>query len=524
MELILNNLKVPIEDDRLSAYQKLITGKLGLSPFNFKVIKILKKSLDARDKSQFYYNLNVLVSVQDSYPNRGNYPVVKNEPVPEQAGKQLKDQPIIIGFGPAGIFAALTFIEQGIKPFVFERGKKIEERHQDIESFIKNKELNPESNIQFGEGGAGAYSDGKLTTRTKETGYVNKVLQTFIRFGAPEEISYINKPHLGTDVLKTIIKNIRAYIIENGGKIYYQSKLTDLIIENNTATGVVINNQDKHSSATIILATGHSARDTYELLHNKGITLEQKAFAVGTRIEHPAELINEMQYGQKYKNFPGLGAATYATTYNNPQTKRGVFSFCMCPGGEVINASSEEGLLTVNGMSNSTRSSQFSNSAIVVNVRPEDFASDHPLAGIEFQRQVEKKSFEAGNKTWLAPAQNLKDFLAENKSNQLITNSNRIGTFSCELKDFLPEFIVTELTNAFSFWQHRLPAFVSDQAILIGVETRTSSPVRICRQENGESLNIKNLYPIGEGSGYAGGITSSAIDGIKVVGKIVLSS
>lgn len=520
MELILNNLKVAIEEDSRDTYQQLLAKKLSLPISDFKLIRIIKKSLDARDKNQFYYNLNLLASVPDNYANKKNFPVHEEKNVKKELKRQFKDQPIIIGFGPAGIFAALNFLEYGIKPIIFERGKKIDDRHQDIENFIKNKVLCPESNVQFGEGGAGTYSDGKLTTRTKETGYVNKVLQTFIRFGTPEEIAYINKPHLGTDILKKIIKNIRNHIIENGGQIHYQAKLTDLIIKNNIVTGVIINNKDQYYSSTVILAIGHSARDTYELLHSKGLALEQKPFAIGTRIEHPAELINEMQYGQKYKNFPGLGAATYALTYNNPKTKRGVFSFCMCPGGEVINAASEDKHLVVNGMSNSQRSSKFSNSAIVVTVRPEDFNSDHPLAGIEFQRKIEKKAFAAGD-NWSVPAQNLKDFLQGTKSEQLIANSCRIETIPSKLEQFLPNFIIEELTKAFTYWQQRLPIFISEQAILIGAETRTSSPVKITRQDNGETINIKNLYPIGEGSGYAGGITSSAIDGIKVVEKIV---
>ncbi|MBU0672739.1 MAG: dehydrogenase [Candidatus Margulisbacteria bacterium] len=423
----------------------------------------------------------------------------------------MSDRPIIIGFGPAGMFAALTFLAYGIKPVVFERGKRVEERLQDIRKFEQEGVLDPESNAQFGEGGAGTYSDGKLTTRIKETGYVAKVLETFVEHGAPAEIAYLNKPHLGTDQLSAIVKDIREYIVSSGGEINFQSKVTDLIVEGDTLKGVMVNGQ-KHFSTTVILAIGHSARDTFQLLRDKGVGLEQKPFAVGVRIEHPAELINLMQYGEKYQNHPKLGPAEYALAAG------GVYSFCMCPGGEMINAASEPGKQALNGMSNSKRNGQFSNAAIVAAVTTEDFGSSDPMAGIEFQRQMEAKAYIDG---WKAPAQNLMDFLNGTKSSKIIPNSYKLGTVSTELNKMLPEFISSKLAAAFKQWAERFPLFVSERAVLLLPETRTSSPVRILRNNERRSVSLATLYPVGEGSGYAGGITSSAVDAIKTVEAIL---
>ncbi|MFH1825727.1 MAG: FAD-dependent protein [bacterium] len=511
MKLILHNIKVTIEGDDPAVYRPLALKKLGVKNEDLQELAVLKKSLDARDKNQFYYNLSLSVTVSNTYRNKKRFPQIKKKPPDFEPTNELVDRPIIIGFGPAGIFAALTFLEHGIKPIIFERGKKIEERMADIDSFEKNKELDPDSNVQFGEGGAGAYSDGKLTSRIKETGYVAKVLQTFINFGAAEKIAYINKPHLGTDKLRKIIKRIREHIIESGGEINFQSKVTDLIFEAGQLKGVEINHGQEHNSSTIILAIGHSARDTYQLLHEKEVSLEQKPFALGVRIEHPAELINLMQYGEKYKNHPKLGAADYFLTAD------GVFSFCMCPGGEIINASSEAGHLSLNGMSYSTRKTAYSNAAIVAQVSTENFGSDHPLAGIELQRKIEQKAFF----DWQAPAQNLTDFLKAVKSEKIGHNSYKMGTVSAELNNLLPDFAYNKLVAAFKHWQGRFPLFVSDKAVLLAPETRTSSPVRILRNPDRQSVSHPTLYPVGEGAGYAGGITSSAVDAIKTVEQIL---
>jgi len=429
----------------------------------------------------------------------------------------FKDRPIIIGFGPAGMFAALELIDYGIKPLIFERGKKIEERAVDVQRFSKERELNPESNIQFGEGGAGSYSDGKLFSRKKNSEYVNKVLDAYIKFGAPEQIRYISKPHLGTDVLCKIVRNIRNYILERGGEIFYSSKMTDMLISEGKALGVVINGEKEYRSSAIYLAVGHSARDTFEMIYRKGVAIEQIPISVGVRIEHPVETINLIRYGKKYKDFSGTDAANYSFTYTNRKTGRGVYTFCMCPGGEVINASSEHGMMVVNGMSYSSRSSAFSNSAIVVTCHSDDYKSTCPLAGINFQKNIEQKAFNLAGGKWSVPGQNLVDFLSGRRSGDLNKNSYKMGTVAADMNEILPGFVCEMLLTAFNKWKEDYPLFVSNHAILLGAETRTSSPIRIKRSEGYESVNTENLYPIGEGSGYTGGITSSATDAIKAV-------
>jgi uncharacterized FAD-dependent dehydrogenase len=309
LDLIINNLRIPVEKDGVDEYVKAAAQKLNISENSLKFTKILNKSLDARSKKQFCYEISLVISTTDNLDNKENFPLYTEKIATERKSKNITERPIIVGFGPAGMFAALEFIDYGIKPLIFERGKKIEERHIDVQRFIKERVLNPESNIQFGEGGAGSYSDGKLFSRIKNTEYVSRVLDTFIKFGAPEEIGYISKPHLGTDVLRRIVGNIRRYILERGGEIYYSAKMTDMLISDGKISGVVINGEKEYCSSMVFLALGHSARDTFEMIHKNGITLEQKPTAVGVRIEHPAETINLIRYGNKYQNFPGIGAA-----------------------------------------------------------------------------------------------------------------------------------------------------------------------------------------------------------------------
>ena len=516
MDLIIT-LQIPIEKDGMDEYvnaasQKLKTGE------ELSIVKILSKSLDLRNKEQFYYKISLVVRTDDCFKNKQNFPVYTEQIKTQRKITNIKDRPVIVGFGPAGMFAALELIDCGLKPLIFERGKKIGERSVDVQRFIKKRELNPESNIQFGEGGAGSYSDGKLfSRRNNNTSYVNRVLQTFVKFGAPEEIVYISKPHLGTDVLCKIVRNIRLYILERGGEIHYGSKMTDILISEGTASGIIINGEKEYLSSSIYIALGHSARDTVEMMHNKGVSLEARPISVGVRIEHPRETINLLRYGDKYKDFPGLGAAAYSLNYTNRKIKRGVYTFCMCPGGEIINASSAQGLLVLNGMSYSRRSSPLSNAALVVSCHTDDYKSPSPLAGIEFQKDIERKAFNAGGGRWEVPAQNLMHFLGERSSAGLNKNSYKMGAVPADLKDIFPSFIVEELLAAFNKWKEEVPLFVSNQAILLGAETRTSSPVRMKRNENFESVNTKNLYPIGEGSGYTGGITSSAADAIRAV-------
>ena len=332
MDLIVT-LQIPFEKDGLEHYLKAAARKMEIDS-GLSIVKILSKSLDLKNSAQFHYSLSLVVRTDDSYPNKKQFPVFKvpDESTSERAIKTINERPIIVGFGPAGMFAALELIDHGLKPVIFERGKRIDDRTADVQSFIRKRTLNPESNIQFGEGGAGSYSDGKLFSRRNEnTSTVNRVLRTYIKFGAPEEIEYISKPHLGTDVLCKIVRNMRHYILERGGEIHYSAKMTDILISEGKAFGIRINNEKEYLSSHIFIALGHSARDTFELLHGKGVALEQRPISVGVRIEHPVETINRMRYGDKYVNSPGLGAATYSLNYTNRNIRKGVYTFCMCP-------------------------------------------------------------------------------------------------------------------------------------------------------------------------------------------------
>ena len=523
LNLLLSDLRIPVEKDGRDEYRKAASRKLNLSEAALQIVKVLSKSLDAGDQEQFYYDISLVVHTSDSFANPDNLPLYTETIAKKRVLQNSAERPVVIGFGPAGMFAALELIAYGLKPIIFERGKKLEERHIDVQKFMDDKVLDPESNIQFGEGGAGSYSDGKLFSRKSNTAYINKVLDTFIRFGAPEEIGYVSKPHLGTDVLCGIVRNIRNHILEQGGEIHYRSKMTDMLLSDNTVVGIVINGEKEYPCSSIYLAVGHSARDTFEMLHRKGIMLEQKPISVGVRVEHPVEIINRMRYGDKYKDFSGIGAATYSLNYTDRKIGRGVYTFCMCPGGEVMNASSEYGMLVVNGMSYSRRASAFSNAAIVVTCRTDDYRSAGPLAGVQFQKDIERKAFHAGGGAWGVPAQNLPDFMSGKSSGSLNRNTCATGTVAADMREIFPAFINHSLMAAFTTWKKTYPVFVSPQAILLGAETRTSAPLRITRSDKFESVNIRNLYPIGEGSGYTGGITSSAADAIRAV-EAVLSA
>jgi len=519
LRLIVKDLLIPVEKDSVFEYLRVAAQKIDAGVEQLTLVKILHKGLNTKDKEQFYYEISIVVAVLPPFVNKTDFPeYVEKIPI-KKIPKISEERPLVIGFGPAGMFAALELLEYGYKPVVFERGKIIEERSGDIISFIKDKIMNPESNIQFGEGGAGSYSDGKLFARVKNSVYIEKVLNTLIRFGAPAEICYEGRPHLGTDVLCRIVKNIRNYIIENGGEVIFNSKMTDLLISDGAVRGVVINAKKEYLSKSVYLAIGHSARDTFLLLNEKKVKLEQKPIAVGLRVEHPVEIINQMTYGEKYKNLSSLGAARYSFNYSEEKTKRRLNTFCMCPGGEVVNASSEEGFLVINGMSYSKRASAYSNTAFIITCLPEDYPSTAPLAGMEFQKEIEKKAYNSGTPGFQVPAQNLLDFLAGKTSGTLNKNSCKIGVKSVALKEILPDFVAETLLAGFKQWEKEYPLFVSKHGILMAPETRTSCAVRICRNGDFESENIKNLYPIGEGAGYTGGITSSAADGIKAVEK-----
>ena len=517
LDIIINNVRIAIEKDSVSQYLRAVSEKLETGIENIELLKILGKSLDIKNEKQFYYNLSLALRISGDFKNKHEYPLFAEAREPSASKYTIKERPLIVGLGPAGLFAAIELAGRGARPLIFERGRKIEERSRDITDFIKTRKLNGESNIQFGEGGAGSYSDGKLFARVNNSRYADKVLKTFIRFGAPEDIAYVAKPHLGTDVLCKIVRNMRQYLLENGAEIHYGSKMTDLIISDGTASGVVINGADEYLSPIIYLAVGHSARDTFEMLHGKGVAMEQKPIAVGMRLEHPAEIINLMSYGEKYQHNQQIGAMTYSFTYTDREKMRGVYSFCMCPGGEVVNASSENGLLAVNGMSYSDRGLPFSNSAITVTCHTSDYASCNPLSGIAFQKGIERSAFNAGGGNWSAPAQKIEDFLMGKTSKELNPSSYQMGCVPADMRAIFPDFICDTLTLAFRKWKEDYPLFISGHGMLLGAETRTSAPLKILRNADGESINVKNLYPIGEGSGYSGGITSSALDALKAV-------
>jgi len=518
MYLQINNIKLTPSQHE-NEIIKFINKKYGISASSFKV---LKRSLDARNKNDIYYNFRILIELENNtaakllkFDEIEEYQPV---PVPETVKGSFHESIIIIGAGPAGLFAALRLIESGAHVIVLERGKRVEDRMKDIEILENTGVLNPDSNSLFGEGGAGTYSDGKLTTRINRPEilwFYKKIIEN----GAPPSAAYESKPHIGTDRLQDIVKNIRKSITESGSEIKFSERVTDLYISGGRITGVATSAGNEFFSGNIILASGHSARDVYSLLKEKNIALEKKGFAAGVRVEHPADEINSIQYG-KSQYITYLPAAEYSLAYNSKSTGRGTYSFCMCPGGSVINSSSENGELCVNGMSMSGRDFRYSNSAIVVTVKKEDMGDD-PLSGVEFQREIEKKAFSAGGGNYKAPAQTIKSFLKKSVDRSIRETSYRNGITPSQLEDFLPEWITKEIRTALSFFDNKMRGFISGNGVFIGAETRTSSPVRITRDESFQSLSVKGLYPAGEGAGYAGGIVSSAVDGIRCADAII---
>ena len=494
---------------------EVLTKKIKIKESDIIDYEIIKRSIDARNKNEIYYVYELDVNVRDESK------VIKENDVFESKKREYKfnktglvklnTKPIIIGSGPSGLFAAYLLAENGYKPIIIERGSIINERINDVETFWKTNKLNPESNVQFGEGGAGTFSDGKLNTMVKDLENRHfKVFETFIKCGAPSDIMYEANPHIGTDVLRIVVKNMREKIIEMGGTFRFNTKLTDLVIENNSLKEIIVNNEEHISCEVLVLAIGHSARDTFEMLLKNKLVMEPKPFAVGLRVMHNQNMINESQYGKKYKDI--LPVASYKLTYQ--AKNRGVYSFCMCPGGYVVNASSEEKSLAINGMSNHDRASGIANSAIIVTVGPNDYGFN-PLDGVKFQKILEKKAYEIANGK--IPVQLLKDF---NNNVKTISFANIKPIFKGEydfanLNELLPDYISNSLKEAFPNFGKKIKGFDNPDTVLAGIESRTSSPVRIVRDENFMS-NIKGIYPCGEGAGYAGGITSAAIDGIKV--------
>ena len=512
-------IKVDIEKDNISNIKREVIKRLKVDQIN--KIEIVKKSIDARDKNNIYYvyELDIETPFEDKILKNKIKDVIKapNEEYKiKVTGTNSYERPVIIGSGPAGLFCAYILAEQGYKPLIIERGEKIEDRIKTVENFFKTNELNEESNIQFGEGGAGTFSDGKLNTGIKDKeNRKKKIFNTFVECGAPNEIKYLNKPHIGTDILRKVIINLRNKIISLGGEFKYNTKLTNIVLDNNKLSKIELNNKEIIDCKLLILAIGHSARDTFYMLKDKKINMSPKPFAIGLRVEHPQEMINKSQYGKYNDKLP---PCSYKLTYST-KNNRGVYSFCMCPGGYVVNSSSEKGYLSINGMSNYKRESKNANSAIVVTITPKDFGNSI-TSGIEFQRKLEKKAYEIGNGK--IPLQLYKDY-KDNKESITIGKIKPVvkGDFILSnLNELLPDYINESIKEAMPEFGKKIRGFDRDDTLLLGVESRTSSPIRIERNEEGIS-NIEGVYPCGEGAGYAGGITSAAIDGIKVAEFIV---
>lgn len=517
MRVNINNIIISIDKDQDKEILKELE-KRGIKKENIEMLIWNKRSIDSRKKNdiKFIYNIEVLLKKELDISALSNVlPVKEKEKIIREPLYKNKEV-AVIGAGPAGLFSALRLAEHGYIPLVFERGEEVDKRDTTNNRFIADSILNPESNVQFGEGGAGTYSDGKLNTRIKSE-YIDKVFRELVDCGAQEEILWDYKPHIGTDVLKVVVKNIREKIKSMGGKFYFNTKMENLLIKNNCVIGIETINKDGVkeiiSTDSVILAIGHSSRDTYRMLHKNGVHLENKPFAVGARIEHLRSDIDKMQYG-KYADHPLLGAATYSVTYNNKKEDRGVFSFCMCPGGVVVNAASEEGKTLVNGMSYSKRDGKFSNSAIVVGIKENEFG-DELFSGMKFQENLERKTYEIGN-NYGAVYQNVIDFIEGKKTSGSIESSYEMKMNSYDLNNLFPKFMTDNMKAAFQQWGKN-SYFISKNVNLIAPETRTSAPVKITRDIKGQSININGLFPIGEGAGYAGGIVSAAVDGLKIV-------
>lgn len=507
---------------------------------DIKSIEIVKRSLDARKKPELFYSYTVDVEVskeENILKKCGNKQAVIVKPdsysFPVKRGEKEIQPPVIAGMGPAGLFCGYFLALAGFSPIILERGKDVDERQKDVERFWEKGILDTESNVQFGEGGAGTFSDGKLNTLVKDKYGRNKeVLRLFVKFGAPKEILYESKPHIGTDILKNVVKNMRQEILRLGGKVLFQSQLTDIEVSGGKITGVVVNHATTIKTDTCVLAIGHSARNTFEMLFHKKIPMEAKPFAVGLRVEHSQQMINESQYGEAYPE--ELPAAPYKTAAKT-KDGRGVYSFCMCPGGYVVNASSETERLCVNGMSYSGRDGKNANSAVIVTVTPKDFGSDHPLAGIAFQRKLEENAYRAGEGR--VPVQTYGSFKAcvEAEGTDGCPSSGKAFSEALNKAAFLPaikgRYVLTDITGVLpkalnagivegiEQFAKEIKGFNRPDTLLSAVEARTSSPVRILRNEELTSA-VSGLYPCGEGAGYAGGITSAAMDGIRVAEAI----
>jgi hypothetical protein len=524
--LRVSGIRLSLDEDTAVIRDKL-RKKLRVQEKDILSYKIFRQSVDARKKNMIYFVYTVDVQLRDE---QAVLHKVKDRDVTETPSmdyryvtpgrEKLRHRPVIVGTGPAGLFAGLLLAQMGYRPLLLERGADVDTRTERVRFFWQTGRLDRECNVQFGEGGAGTFSDGKLTTLIKDR-RCRKVIEEMVLAGAPGEIAYSHKPHVGTDILKTVVKKIRQKIIKLGGEVRFNQKMTDIIVDAGRIKGLVVNDRDTMAAEVVVPAIGHSARDTFAMLYERGVAMTPKAFSVGVRIEHPQELIDLAQY-KKFAGHPKLGPAEYKLAYHSP-AGRSAYTFCMCPGGTVVAAASEEGGVVTNGMSEYARDEKNANSALLVGVRPEDFGSPHPLAGVEFQRRWERKAFALGGGNYRAPVQLVGDFLADRPSAALgsVQPSYTRSVTLAELKHCLPGYVINTLKEAIMDFDRKIKGFALPDAVLTGVETRSSSPVRIIRDEQCQA-NIAGIYPAGEGPGYAGGIISAAVDGMRVAEFIAL--
>ena len=527
----ITNVKLPLDhnEDQL---RKAILSMLFIKENQLVDFTVFRRGFDARSKHNIslLYTIDVATDnddavIKDNYdnPNVRLAPDMTYQYV-AQAPEALAERPVVIGFGPCGIFVGLVLAEMGYKPIILDRGKEVRERTKDTFGFWRTRTLNTESNVQFGEGGAGTFSDGKLYTQINDKKhYGRKVLNDFVAAGAPEEILYVSKPHIGTFKLVGMVEKMRAKIVELGGEIRFSSRVDDLHIEDGQVTGLTLSDGQQIKSKHIALATGHSARDTFEMLYAKGVYMEAKSFSIGFRIEHNQSAIDEVLFGKNAGN-PILGAADYKLVHHC-KNGRSVYSFCMCPGGTVVAATSEENRVVTNGMSQYSRNERNANSAIVVGIDPSDYPDNSPLAGIELQRQLESAAYVLGGENYDAPAQLVGDYLSGQSSMQIgkVEPSYKPGVKLTDMTDILPAYCLEAIREAIPAFNKKIRGFAVKDAMLTGVETRTSSPVSIKRGADYQSINTKGLYPAGEGAGYAGGIMSAAIDGIRIAEAMALA-